>query len=145
MSTDEPRPTPDVTALLSQATDGNQAAANELLPLVYQQLRAIAQNQMAGENPGHTLQATAPPPSYACGSPSQETPMGEYSGKMINLDQDDAEVPLSTMQAEDGEVTMQFDTIDATFRGKFNEQTKETVGTWQQGEQQYDFIIKRVG
>lgn len=59
MSTDEPRPTSDVTSLLSQATDGDQAAANEILPLVYQQLREIAQNHMAGENPGHTLQATA--------------------------------------------------------------------------------------
>ena len=49
----------DVTSLLSQATEGDQNAANELLPLVYQQLRAIAHNQMATENPGHTLQATA--------------------------------------------------------------------------------------
>ncbi len=70
---------------------------------------------------------------------------GEFSGKMISLDQDNAEVPLSTMQAEDGAVTMQFDTINASFRGKLNEQTKETVGTWQQGEQEYDFTIKRVG
>ena len=50
---------PDVTSLLSQATEGDRNAANELLPLVYQQLRAIAHNQMATENPGHTLQATA--------------------------------------------------------------------------------------
>lgn len=50
---------PDVTTLLTQAADGDSKAANQLLPLVYEQLRAIAQRRMASENPGHTLQATA--------------------------------------------------------------------------------------
>lgn len=50
---------PDVTTLLAQAADGDSQAANQLLPLVYEQLRAIAQRRMASENPGHTLQATA--------------------------------------------------------------------------------------
>lgn len=59
MADDDQRIRPDVTTLLAQATDGNEHAANELLPLVYQQLRAIASNRMAGENPAHTLQATA--------------------------------------------------------------------------------------
>ena len=59
MPEDQPQFEPDVTLLLSQATDGDQQAANELLPIVLQQLRAIAQNRMASENPGHTLQATA--------------------------------------------------------------------------------------
>ncbi|MGI9427208.1 MAG: ECF-type sigma factor [Bythopirellula sp.] len=48
-----------MTKLLVQATDGDQRAANELLPMVYQQLRAIANMRMESENPGHTLQATA--------------------------------------------------------------------------------------
>ncbi len=48
-----------VAQLLSQAAGGNETAISELLPLVYQQLRAIAQQRMASENPGHTLQATA--------------------------------------------------------------------------------------
>lgn len=49
----------DVTLLLDKAANGDKLAANDLLPLVYQQLRAIAQLRMTGENAGHTLQATA--------------------------------------------------------------------------------------
>jgi RNA polymerase sigma factor (TIGR02999 family) len=41
------------------AAGGDQSAADRLLPLVYKQLRAAAQLQMAGERPGHTLEATA--------------------------------------------------------------------------------------
>ena len=47
-------PSVDVTALL-----GDPARNPELLALVYQQLRAIAQQRMAAERAGHTLQATA--------------------------------------------------------------------------------------
>lgn len=47
-----------VTELLHAAPD-EPRAAGELLPLVYQQLRAAAQQQMAGERAGHTLQPTA--------------------------------------------------------------------------------------
>ncbi len=54
-----PKPSPDITTLLEQAVAGDQDAANQLMPLVYQQLRGIAQLRMATENPGHTLQATA--------------------------------------------------------------------------------------
>ncbi len=54
------RPTErDVTTLLERAAAGDAEAANELLPLVYEQLRAIARVRMASENVGHTLQATA--------------------------------------------------------------------------------------
>jgi RNA polymerase sigma factor (TIGR02999 family) len=49
----------DATRLMIAASDGDAAAAERLLPLVYQQLRAAAQLQMATERPGHTLQATA--------------------------------------------------------------------------------------
>ncbi len=52
-------PVSDVTRLLGEAVDGNASAADQLLPLVYDQLRAVAQQRMAGERVGHTLQATA--------------------------------------------------------------------------------------
>lgn len=50
---------PDVTALLERVVEGDAEATNELLPLVYERLRAIARARMASENAGHTLQATA--------------------------------------------------------------------------------------
>ncbi len=50
---------PDVTHLLNAAGAGDPKAPAELLALVYQQLRAIAQKRMNAEHPGHTLQATA--------------------------------------------------------------------------------------
>lgn len=56
---DQQHTSPDITQMLAQAADGNEVAANELLPLVYAQLRAVAQQRMAGERAGHTLQATA--------------------------------------------------------------------------------------
>ena len=54
----EPVPSP-TTLLIVAAGAGDQRAADALLPLVYGQLRAIAQERMASERPGHTLQATA--------------------------------------------------------------------------------------
>ena len=48
-----------VTQLLDDAAAGRPLAASELLPLVYDQLRAIAQNRMKEERREHTLQATA--------------------------------------------------------------------------------------
>ncbi|MBC8354727.1 MAG: sigma-70 family RNA polymerase sigma factor [Planctomycetes bacterium] len=44
---------------MADAAAGNQRAAEELLPLVYSQLRAVAQQRMSAERSGHTLQATA--------------------------------------------------------------------------------------
>ena len=49
----------EVTHILAQIHDGNTAAADELLPLVYDELRALAAVKMAEEKPGQTLQATA--------------------------------------------------------------------------------------
>jgi RNA polymerase sigma-70 factor (ECF subfamily) len=46
------------TGLLRQAQAGDRAALDELLPLVYRELKGIAARQLAGERPGHTLQAT---------------------------------------------------------------------------------------
>jgi RNA polymerase sigma factor (TIGR02999 family) len=50
---------PDVTHILSQIESGDSSAAPELLPLVYDELRRLAAAQLADENPGLTLQATA--------------------------------------------------------------------------------------
>lgn len=49
----------DATLLMVQAASGDQAAADRLLPLVYDQLRKVAQRHMAGERRDHTLSATA--------------------------------------------------------------------------------------
>ncbi|MFO0857058.1 MAG: ECF-type sigma factor [Phycisphaerales bacterium] len=48
-----------VTQLLAAASAKDKSAVDELLPLVYQQLRAAAQRELSGERPSHTLQATA--------------------------------------------------------------------------------------
>lgn len=48
-----------VTRILSRLRAGEAKAADELLPLVYDRLRALARGQLARERPGHTLQATA--------------------------------------------------------------------------------------
>ncbi len=49
----------DVTRILSAIEGGDARAADELLPLVYGQLRSIAKQHMAQERADHTLQATA--------------------------------------------------------------------------------------
>jgi RNA polymerase sigma factor (TIGR02999 family) len=49
----------DVTRLLDAAVAGDRRAAADLLPLVYDELRALAAVRMAAEAPGHTLNATA--------------------------------------------------------------------------------------
>src|SRR5215204_5520588 len=47
------------TRVLDQVQQGNEKAAEELLPLVYEELRKLAAHKMAGEAPGQTLQPTA--------------------------------------------------------------------------------------
>src|SRR5262245_35448826 len=49
----------DVTRILSAIERGDPQAAEQLLPLVYDELRRLAAQRMAQENPGQTLQATA--------------------------------------------------------------------------------------
>ena len=49
----------EVTRLLSAIDHGDQHAAAELLPLVYEELRRLAAQRLAQEKPGQTLQATA--------------------------------------------------------------------------------------
>jgi RNA polymerase sigma factor (TIGR02999 family) len=48
-----------VTQILQSAGREDPGAANQLLPLVYEELRRLAQKQMANEPPGQTIQATA--------------------------------------------------------------------------------------
>jgi RNA polymerase sigma factor (TIGR02999 family) len=49
----------EVTRILSALQQGDPHAAEQLLPLVYEELRRLAAQRMAQEAPGHTLQATA--------------------------------------------------------------------------------------
>jgi RNA polymerase sigma factor (TIGR02999 family) len=49
----------DVTHILSQIEAGDPSAAEQLLPLVYDELRKLAAAKLAQEKPGQTLQATA--------------------------------------------------------------------------------------
>lgn len=49
----------DVTQILAQIDQGDPAASEQLLPLVYDELRKLAAAKLAGEKPGQTLQATA--------------------------------------------------------------------------------------
>ena len=48
-----------VTQLLRAWRQGDAAALDQLVPMVYQKLRRLARHYMAGQRPGHTLQATA--------------------------------------------------------------------------------------
>lgn len=49
----------NVTQLLQDWSQGNQRALEELLPLIYNELRHLAHNFLYRERPGHTLQTTA--------------------------------------------------------------------------------------
>jgi RNA polymerase sigma factor (TIGR02999 family) len=49
----------DVTRILAQIESGDPAAAEQLLPLVYDELRKLAAAKLSQEKPGQTLQATA--------------------------------------------------------------------------------------
>ena len=50
---------PDVTQILSAIEQGDPSAAEQLLPLVYDELRKLAAERLAQEKPGQTLEATA--------------------------------------------------------------------------------------
>lgn len=49
----------EVTRILSAVDNGDLRAAEELLPLIYDELRCLAAQKLAREDPGQTLQATA--------------------------------------------------------------------------------------
>ena len=50
---------PDVAALLEEIASGHDAAAETLMPLVYDRLRFLAKKLLGHESPAHTLQPTA--------------------------------------------------------------------------------------
>jgi RNA polymerase sigma factor (TIGR02999 family) len=52
-------PMNDITRILSAVDQGDPQAAEQLLPLVYEELRTLAARRLAEEKPGQTLQATA--------------------------------------------------------------------------------------
>ena len=49
----------DVTRILNAIEKGDSQATNELLPLIYEELRILAAQKLSHEQPGQTLQATA--------------------------------------------------------------------------------------
>src|SRR3954463_3665062 len=49
----------EVTHILTAIEQGNAQASDQLLPLVYNELRRMAAHKMSAERPGHTLQPTA--------------------------------------------------------------------------------------
>ena len=49
----------DITRILTAIEQGDGKSTDELLPLVYQELRRMAAHKMASERPSHTLQPTA--------------------------------------------------------------------------------------
>ncbi|HEX8734096.1 MAG TPA: sigma-70 family RNA polymerase sigma factor [Pyrinomonadaceae bacterium] len=49
----------DVTQLLNKAQNGDKESLDQLLPLIYDELRRVAANQLRAERENHTLQATA--------------------------------------------------------------------------------------
>lgn len=49
----------DVTRILTELSEGSPRAADELFPLVYDELRRVASKSLRSERPDHTLQATA--------------------------------------------------------------------------------------
>ena len=49
----------EVTRILNQIEDGDPSAVDQLLPLVYEELRKLAAAKLKQEKPGQTLQATA--------------------------------------------------------------------------------------
>jgi RNA polymerase sigma factor (sigma-70 family) len=81
----------DVTRILSAIDQGDPSAAEQLLPLVYEELRKLAARRLAQEKPGQTLQATAlvheaylrlvgadgTPVVQAPGAPAPDAPAGD--------------------------------------------------------------------
>ena len=58
-SKNQPHPTGEVTEILQRWNEGDAAALDMLLPIVYKELRRIADGYLRHESSGHTLQATA--------------------------------------------------------------------------------------
>src|SRR5262245_61508625 len=59
MQSDSGTPAPQITELLQQWQGGDRRALDRLIPLVYDELRVIAERHLARERAGRTLQTTA--------------------------------------------------------------------------------------
>lgn len=55
----DPAPSPEITTLLRAWRGGDEQARDQLVPVVYPELRRLARRYMRHERPGHTLQTTA--------------------------------------------------------------------------------------
>ncbi|MGA7305515.1 MAG: ECF-type sigma factor, partial [Rhodothermales bacterium] len=51
--------TSEITRLLAELSGGNRQVVDSVMPLVYEELKQIANRQMRGERGGHTLNTTA--------------------------------------------------------------------------------------
>ena len=93
----------DVTRILERIESGDPAAASQLLPLVYDELRRLARQKLGHEKPGQTLQATAlVHEAYLRlvkpGVGSQETGVGGQNSKAISS-LPDSRPPIPDSQA----------------------------------------------
>ena len=121
----------DVTRILSAIEQGDPQAAEQLLPLVYDELRKLAAQKLAQEKPGQTLQATAlvheaylrlvgseprpatgtaaatssPRPPRPCAASSSRTPAAsgrpKHGGERQRVDLDEAGARRTRRRAED--------------------------------------------
>ena len=66
----------DVTRILAAIDHGDARAAEQLLPLVYDELRRLATAKMASERPDHTLEARSGTPP---GRPSEDVSMNDVT------------------------------------------------------------------
>jgi hypothetical protein len=65
----------DVTRLLNALGQGDPHAASRLLPLVYEELRKLAAQRMAQEQPGQTLLVSCKTRKGACGASTSYLPI----------------------------------------------------------------------
>jgi RNA polymerase sigma factor (TIGR02999 family) len=71
----------EATRLLSAIQDGDPSAASQLLPLVYDELRRLAAQKLAHENPGQTLEPTALVHEAYLRLVGSEGPPGKWEGR----------------------------------------------------------------
>jgi RNA polymerase sigma factor (TIGR02999 family) len=71
----------DATRLLSAIQNGDPGAASQLLPLVYDELRRLAAQKLALENPGQTLEPTALVHEAYLRLVGSEDPSGKWEGR----------------------------------------------------------------
>lgn len=156
-----PRPQPSNPALeffRLKAATGELTAWGESHPKLYQELKAIQKRLQSAPGADNPIFGSAKKRDLQVWEGtllqderelrlrfeiSMDSP-GKFSGKMIKLDEGKTEVQLSEMSVLEDVVTMRFDAASASYRGKLREQNMTVEGTWTQGDQQFDLIIRRV-